>query len=158
MYAPTPPHRLDRGFSLVEMMVVTTIVGILAAIAVPNYIKYQRTARIGATIAELRNFSQGFLAFSISRDAFPPDTEGALPAEMARYIDPVTWARETPIGGSYEWEGPDAFPYAGISIVPAGVVPDDELLTIDRTLDDGDLATGKFRIGTSGRPTYVLSP
>ena len=35
----------QKGFSLVEVMVVVAIIGILAAVAIPNYQKYQRKAR-----------------------------------------------------------------------------------------------------------------
>jgi type IV pilus assembly protein PilA len=145
------------GYTLIETMVVMTIVGILAMIAVPNYVRYQRTARAGATIAELKAFSQGFIAFSVGHGGFPAETEGALPAGMATYLDPATWGRETPLGGHYEWEGPDAFPYAGIAITPPDALSPREIEIIDRNLDDGNLATGTFRLGTTGRPTYVLT-
>jgi type IV pilus assembly protein PilA len=50
---------MKKGFSLVEVMIVVAIIGILSAIAVPNFQRYQRKARQKEALANLQAVYSG---------------------------------------------------------------------------------------------------
>ena len=72
------PSRTSKGFTLIELLVVVAIIGILAAIAVPNFLNAQLRAKIAATQTDLRNFVDAMQQYHLDNNSYHMHRGGPL--------------------------------------------------------------------------------
>jgi prepilin-type N-terminal cleavage/methylation domain-containing protein len=65
---------LKQGFTLVEIMIVVAIIGLLAAIAIPNFIKARTTAQKNACINNLRQIDGAIQQWALDNKQGPTAT------------------------------------------------------------------------------------
>jgi type IV pilus assembly protein PilA len=78
----------NSGFTLIELMIVVAIIGILAAIAIPNFLLYQAKAKQAEAKSNLGAIYTSQIAFRAERDRYAQTISGTLdwaPAGSTRY-------------------------------------------------------------------------
>jgi prepilin-type N-terminal cleavage/methylation domain-containing protein len=145
------------AFTLVELMIVVGIIALLAAIALPGFVRARQRAQNTKFINELRVASSAFDTYAIEHGNYPPDANrGIVPPGMDTYFDhSFDFTAVTPIGGRWDWDK-DIFGFkAGLSVVDPNALQI-QLQDIDKSWDDGNLVTGHFQDKGSHRYSQIL--
>ena len=69
----------SRGFTLIEVMIVVAIIGLLAAIAIPLFVRHMKVAKQNDAVLALNRLSKNAKVYYTSHVAFPQGTAGVLP-------------------------------------------------------------------------------
>ena len=89
--------RSSRAFTLVEILIVVVILGILAAIVVPQFAGTAQDAQIGAFISSVKTYADAAEYHNIREGSYPVDgSSGVVPAGFEDYVDADEWAAGTP--------------------------------------------------------------
>jgi general secretion pathway protein G len=95
--------RGQRGFTLVEMLVVITIIGLIMALVGPRVLNYLAESRVKAARIQIQSFSSALDLFYLDAGRYPSSAEGLT-------------ALVRPVPGVAAWNGP---------YLKGGAVPND---------------------------------
>jgi type II secretion system protein G len=126
--------RNQKGFTLIELMIVVAIIGILAAIAIPLYANVQARARVAKVQADLRTVASAVSMYQAHT--------GSLPNAMTDLTVTVS-----------NGQGQNAGPFlASVPVAPSGGSPNWGAYTYASN------ANGTFSLNASGDGTTVTVP
>ncbi len=138
------------GFTLVEIMIVVCIIGLLAAIAVPSFIRARENTKINRFLNDLRIATAAFEQYKTQTGQYPPDcTPGVIPQNMKELLAHTNWPKPNTIGGQWDWDQGQFGFCAGVSVYRP-TMSHACMQLIDSKIDDGNLNAGRFRERLNG--------
>ncbi len=109
-----PQAPCQRGFTLIELMVVLVIIGVLAALIIPNVLERADDARVTAAKTDISNLSQALKLYKLDNQSYPSAEQGllALVARPTVGTPPMNWKPyieklpQDPWGHPYQYLNP----------------------------------------------------
>ena len=80
-----PSMKKASGFTLIELLIVVAIIGILAAIAVPNFLNAQIRAKVARAQSDLRAMATAIEMYTLDNNAPPPSTNPQMTPSDTTY-------------------------------------------------------------------------
>lgn len=87
---------MKKAFTLIELLIVVAIIGILAAIAVPNFMNAQIRAKVARSQSDVRSIAQSIRMYSMDNN-FYPVRSGFMDERYIPLTTPVSYMSSVPL-------------------------------------------------------------
>ncbi len=152
-----PCIKSKRGFTLIELLIAVSVIGLMAAMAIPTFLKVTANSRAAAFARDIRTLSAASETYIMESGMWPPDTtSGVFPSEMAGYFAQRFFETKTPMGGRWDYELYDSGVTSAVGVYQPTLTEED-LLKADSIMDDGSLTSGQFRKLGDDRYYWVIA-
>lgn len=132
------------GFSIIELMVVVSVIGIIASLAMPGISQVRNRAQATVAANDLQKFAQALQLYSMQTGSYPLSLSVQdIPEQVASQL-PSVWR-----DGAYNWMYINSDLYTCLLVFGLRFNTE-QAVRLDRIIDDGNIAMGKVIIAPNG--------